>query len=118
MRLNKRTLGSEEETVAVDYLKREGFTILERNFRSRTGEIDIVCKEGPYLVFTEVKFRKNAAFGDPAEAVGPMKQKKIFDTARFYLLKRGIAADCPVRFDVVAILGTEVKLYRNAFVPF
>ncbi len=114
---NKRAVGREYETRACAYLENNGFTIIERNFRSRTGEIDIVCREGTYLVFTEVKYRKSASSGTPAEAVGFMKQKKIFDTARFYLARHGISPDTDIRFDVVAILGENITLIRNAFSP-
>lgn len=114
---NKRAVGASKEDLACEYLKQQGFTILARNFRSRTGEIDIVCREETYLVFTEVKYRKTAKNGAPEEAVGPAKQRRIFEAARFYMARFGVAPDTDIRFDVVAILGDRITLIRNAFSP-
>lgn len=114
---NKRAVGASKEDMACAYLKEQGFTILQRNFRSRTGEIDIVCREGRYLVFTEVKYRRTAKNGAPEEAVGPLKQRKIVETARFYLARFAVSPDTDIRFDVVAILGDHIMLIRNAFSP-
>lgn len=114
---NKRAVGASKEDLACAYLQKQGFTILQRNFRSRTGEIDIVCREGTYLVFTEVKYRKTAKNGAPEEAVGSAKQRKIFETARYYMARFGVSSDTDIRFDVVAILGENITLIRNAFSP-
>lgn len=113
--MNKREIGSGYEEMAAAYLVQHGYTILERNFRDRSGEIDIIASEGGDLVFVEVKYRRGGTCGDPAEAVTPQKQKRIRHTARYYLYKKGGGGDVFCRFDVVAILGKEIRLIRDAF---
>lgn len=103
------------EQKAADYLKQKGYRILERNFYSRYGEIDIIAREGKYLVFVEVKYRTNTSHGTPQEAVSYSKQRTICRVANYYCLKRGIQEGTACRFDVVAILGNDVTLFRNAF---
>lgn len=115
MEKNKRALGSMKEALAEAYLREQGYEILEKNFYSRKGEIDIIAREGGYLVFLEVKYRKSAASGYPAEAVTSRKQQKIYETARYYLYKRGLSAETACRFDVVAIQGEQILLIQNAF---
>jgi len=113
--LNKRKLGSDYENVAAEYLKKEGYVLLEKNFRSRSGEIDLIAKHGEYLVFIEVKYRKNLRNGAPLEAVHPGKQFVIGQTARYYLLLHPKYQHMPCRFDVIGILGKEITLIQNAF---
>lgn len=113
--INKRLSGAVYEKKAADYMKDGGYTILCMNYRCRLGEIDIVAKENDTLVFAEVKYRKTNAYGMPEEAVGYHKQKKICDVAGYYLMKHSTSAHLNVRFDVVSILGDEVKIYKNAF---
>ena len=112
---NKRALGAAYEQKAADYLAKRGVTILERNFRSRGGEIDIVAKDGNAVIFVEVKYRQDLAAGHPAEAVTYSKQRTICRTADFYRMKNGLSEDRPYRFDVIAILGDQIIWYRNAF---
>lgn len=112
---NKRETGSLYEDMAAQYLRRQGYEILERNFRDRRGEIDIVAREGRYLVFVEVKYRRDAGSGYPEEAVFRRKQQRIRRTASIYLYRRGYAEDIPCRFDVVSIAGEEIRLLRDAF---
>lgn len=114
-RLNNRKLGAWYEEEAISMLEKQGAIILERNYRSRVGEIDIIAKEGFFLVFVEVKYRKDPNLGMPEDAVNKSKQKKICMVAKDYFYKRGISMDCPIRFDVVAILGSKTKWYKNAF---
>lgn len=114
-KINKRKLGSEKELAAAEYLVGQGYQILEHNFFCRTGEIDLIAKDGGYLVFVEVKYRKDSAFGSPQEAVTPKKQRVIAKTARYYLLKNGYPQNTLCRFDVVAIAGQEIHLIINAF---
>jgi putative endonuclease len=97
------------------YLKEQGYVILEKNFRCRMGEIDLIAREGSYLVFVEVKYRSNASLGDPLEAVDRRKQATIRKVASWYLMKKGLSDRVPCRFDVVGILGKEITLIRNAF---
>lgn len=113
--MNKRQTGAEGELLAAEYLKGQGYTILKHNFRCRMGEIDLIAKEGEYLCFVEVKYRAGTSYGLPSEAVTPQKQKKIRRTAEYYLLTQGCSMDTPCRFDVVAVCGNHIRLYRNAF---
>lgn len=113
-----RGAGADWETVAGKFLRREGYRILERNFRTRSGEIDFVAMDGDVLCFIEVKGRRGIGFGRPEEAVGPEKQRRIFRCAEWYLSLHRDAAPRR-RFDVVALLGesgnSEIRLFRGAF---
>ena len=113
--MNNRRTGSEYEARAAEYLTAKGYRILEKNFRCRQGEIDLIARDGSYLVFVEVQYRSSLAKGAPAEAVGPLKQRRIRQTAVFYLYSRGLGLDSPCRFDVVSITGNEILLIQNAF---
>ena len=113
--MNKRSLGTAWEEQAAEFLKREGCDILERNFRGKRGEIDLVVRDGRYLVFVEVKYRKNADCGLPEEAVDYRKQRIISRVAQEYLLKKRLSESTPCRFDVVAICGDRVRHIKNAF---
>lgn len=113
--MNKRSLGTAWEEQAAEFLKREGCEILERNFRGKRGEIDLIVRDGRYLVFVEVKYRKNADSGYPEEAVDYRKQRIISLVAQEYLLKKRLSESTPCRFDVVAICGDRVRHIKNAF---
>lgn len=113
--MNKRAVGAAYEKQAGSYLERQGYQILEYNFRCRSGEIDIIAKDGEYLVFVEVKYRRDAGSGSPLEAVDHKKQKIISRTASYYCLTHGYGETTPCRFDVVAILGEEIRVIANAF---
>jgi putative endonuclease len=114
----KITIGKEGEKIAAAFLKKNGYRIIEINFRCPIGEIDIVAKEKNDLFFVEVKTRKSLDLGYPEQAVGIRKQKKMSQLALWYMQKRKIA-DTNARFDVVAITlipeKNEVKLIKNAF---
>lgn len=110
-----RAIGAEYEKKAAQYLEGLGYRILEKNFRCRMGEIDLIAKDGSYLVFIEVKYRKDIRMGEPQEAVGYRKQKKICRTASYYCMTHRIPPQQPCRFDVAACLAGEWKLIRNAF---
>ena len=112
---NRRAIGTAYEDRAVLFLQENGYEIVERNYRCRTGEIDIIAKDGRYLVFAEVKYRRTGKNGSPAEAVDVKKQRVISRTALHYLMSRHYGEDMPVRFDVVSIQGEEIKCYQNAF---
>jgi putative endonuclease len=112
------TLGKYGEDLACRELERRGYAILERRYRRRGGEIDIVARDGGTLVFVEVKAREDVAFGDGADAVTRVKRHRIVTTATDYLARHG-GFEQPCRFDVVAIrLDAEepvVEVYRSAF---
>ena len=113
---NKRTVGTAYEDKAVLLLQDKGYKILERNFYTHHGEIDIVAKDGGYLVFVEVKYRRNDTAGTALAAVTPQKQRRLWQAARYYLYKNYYsAAEVPCRFDVVAFEGEEVVHIRDAF---
>lgn len=112
---SNRKRGAQYEKMAADYLQGQGFQILDHNFSSRFGEIDIVARDGNYLVFVEVKYRAADSGGHPLEAVDLRKQRRIGKTADFYLLRYGYGENMPCRFDVVGILGDEIIHVRNAF---
>lgn len=111
---NQRKTGMEKEETACRFLVSQGYEVLERNFYSHFGEIDIVARDGEYLVFVEVKYRKNAAYGYPLEAVNGSKQQKIRKTAEYYLYRHNLFS-VPARFDVVEILGKKIRVIKNAF---
>lgn len=112
--MNNRKTGSSYEKIAGEYLKLQGYEILEYNFRCRSGEIDIIAKDGEYLVFCEVKYRQNVGKGTPFEAVTIEKQKKISKVAAYYITRMN-NINIPCRFDVVGILGNEIRIVKNAF---
>lgn len=113
--MNTRKKGTEYEQAAAEYLQRSGVEILERNYRSRRGEIDLIGRDGEYTVFFEVKYRRDNGKGAPAEAVNFLKQKTICRVADYYRMRHGIGEFSPVRYDVVAIEGAELMWYKNAF---
>lgn len=101
---SKEDLARAGEAAAAEYLEAHGLRILERNFRCKVGEVDLVAVDGHALVFVEVKTRRGTAFGRPSEAVGPAKQARLRRLAAWYLAeKRPPHRD--VRFDVVEVLG-------------
>ncbi|WP_236354783.1 YraN family protein [Konateibacter massiliensis] len=113
--MNKRSIGEDYEKIAALYLKTEGYEILEQNFRCRRGEIDIIAKKDGYLRFVEVKYRSDERLGMPEEAVNYKKQHQISQTASYYLVRRGYSQETACCFDVVSILGNEIRLFKNAF---
>ena len=112
---NKRDIGSRYEEKAAAFLKGLGYTILEQNFRDRMGEIDLVARDGAYLVFVEVKYRKSVRCGYPEEAVDWEKQKRIRHTAQYYLYRHHYREGTACRVDVVSIQGEESRVVRDAF---
>ena len=113
--MNKREKGKEYEEQAAQYLEEQGFVLLERNFRSRQGEVDLIGLHENCLVFVEVKYRKNASSGLPEEAVGGLKQSRICLASDYYRLTHQEQAGRQIRYDVVAICGEEIRWHRNAF---
>ena len=111
---NRRSTGAAYEQAAGYYLEQLGYEILEYNYRCRRGEIDIVAKDGEYLVFCEVKYRSDDQKGSPLEAVVARKQKAIFRCALFYLTEKHLG-EVPCRFDVIGIEGTRITHIKNAF---
>ena len=114
----RQALGISGEDLACAELQRRGYAIVERRYRTRFGEIDIIAKDGGTLVFVEVKARMTQEFGGAAAAMTGWKQRRIARMAADYLARRHLI-DCPCRFDVVAIdfddTEPRVIVYPNAF---
>ena len=104
------------EKAAADFLKDDGYTILERNFRGANGEIDIIAIKDGHLSFVEVKSRKNTDFGYPADAVTVQKQKKIINAAKVFLMRFEDYNE--ISFDVCEVYTKDRKInyIKNAFV--
>ena len=100
-------LGRRGEGVAEAFLRRSAYTIVARNYRCRTGEIDLVALDGPVLVFVEVRSRRGPEFGTPLESVDPRKQIRLARVARHFLAERGWH-DRDARFDVIGVRFDEV----------
>ena len=113
--MNKREVGAFYERKAGAFLESQGLMILQYNFRCRQGEIDIVAKDRVTTVFVEVKYRKDAGKGLPEEAVDYRKQGKICRVADYYRVIHKMGDFSPVRFDVVAVCGEEIRWYPGAF---
>ena len=117
--MNKRRIGAVYEAMACKYLQAQGLIVVEKNYRVRQGEIDLILKEmpGPVYVFAEVKYRKNRSAGAPEESVTLKKQRQICKVALFYLNQKKLGLDVSCRFDVIAICGDRIRWIKNAF-PF
>ncbi|HHV61879.1 MAG TPA: YraN family protein [Firmicutes bacterium] len=124
MTASSKNLGAQGEELAARYLSACGYVILERNYRSPGGEIDIIAQDGAATCFIEVKTRRSLAYGQPGEHITREKRRRIIRSAISYLSKRGAAAATRAcRFDVVYVIfdgatpGDEprIELVRNAF---
>jgi putative endonuclease len=112
-------VGNRGEDLATAFLERNGFRIVERNFRCKGGEVDIIARDGKTIVFIEVKSRRTLTYGVPQLAVTPFKQRQISKAALTWLSKKRLH-DSPARFDVIAILlensySHQIEHIRNAF---
>jgi putative endonuclease len=114
----RRQLGDHGEDLAAAALKRQGYKILERNYVTPLGEIDLIARQGKTVVIVEVKTRKSARFGTPQESVSAAKQARLRRLAAYYLKDRRLTG-AMVRFDVVAVTlagdGPRVEIIHNAF---
>ncbi len=112
--MTSREEGIRGEETAIETLKRRGYKIVERNYRSRLGEIDVIAEEGGCLVFVEVKKRNTPLFGEAVCSIDEKKKRHLVRTALFYL-KTHHCSDRSVRFDVIGIDYDKIKLVKNAF---
>lgn len=114
----KNTFGYKSESLACTYLRLNGYSVIERNYHSRFGEIDIIAQKNNTLVFVEVKARSGNMLSTPASAVDIYKQQKLIKTANLYIASH-IESDCDCRFDVIEIVKQGIKLkikhIKNAF---
>jgi putative endonuclease len=112
------SLGKTGEELAARHLTERGFTILVRNYRTPVGELDLIARDRHHLLFVEVKTRRGTAFGTPAEAVGPHKQRQILRAAQWYLASARYP-DLQPRFDVIAVIvgpgEPAITHIQNAF---
>ncbi|NNG46791.1 MAG: YraN family protein, partial [Deltaproteobacteria bacterium] len=111
--------GREAEDAVCAYLGERGMRVVERNFRARGGEIDIIARDGDILAFVEVRFREEDGHGLPEESVGPAKRRKIVTAARAYLATISPDSWREARFDVAAVEGggdaPAIRYYPGAF---
>ena len=116
--MDKKELGKKGEELALRFLKKRGYRIIEKNYVCKMGEMDIIAKEKDTLAFIEVKTRTSTTFGAPQLAVNSAKQRQLSKVALTYLKAKQLE-DVKARFDVVAILlglkGAEIELIKDAF---
>jgi len=117
--LSRTGLGATGEELAISYLKKLGYRIVERNFRCKLGEIDVVAYDGNTLVFVEVRTKKSRHFGSPVSSVSYQKQRKLISLAKFYIKKHKLF-NKSARFDVVGVRfdsdgSYRINLIQNAF---
>ena len=115
--MNTRGVGNRYESVACDYLTDRGYRVLERNYRNKLGEIDIIAESsGGVLVYCEVKYRRNDEYGTPFDAVGHAKRRKISRVAAMHFAMKHYDDKKICRFDVIGIYGDgRVEHIENAF---
>lgn len=107
--------GREFEDRAERWLHRQGLTTLERNFRAKVGELDLVMRDGSTVVFVEVRYRADARQGGALESVTAAKQRRLVHTAELWLQRHPAYAGKPARFDVVGIEGQRLDWIKDAF---
>jgi putative endonuclease len=110
----RQEIGKAGEEAAAGHLTAHGLRLLERNFRVKGGEIDLVCRDGATVVFVEVRRRSSADFGGAGASIGTSKQKRLILAARHWLAQHG---DVPCRFDCVLIDGDRLTWLKDAFRP-
>jgi putative endonuclease len=113
-----KLLGNEGESLALQFLRRQGYDIIARNYKNPAGEIDIIAREDETIVFVEVKTRSNDTFAAPYESVNAAKKQKMKDVASLYLKKQ--KTELPARFDVISIICLQdgrksIQHIRDAF---
>ncbi|MGN1097050.1 MAG: YraN family protein [Christensenellales bacterium] len=112
--MNKKIIGDAGENIAAEFLMKNGYKILSRNFRVKGAEIDVIAAKKNLVVFVEVKTRQNLNYGLPSEAVTKAKQRKIAMAAECFIVKNRLEKN-DFRFDVIEILGDEINHIENAF---
>ena len=111
-RTGRQLAGDAGEDAALAHLQRQGLTLVERNFRCRGGELDLIMRDGATMVFVEVRKRAGSAFGGAAASIGPAKQARLVKAAETWLQRYRMPPAC--RFDVIAIDGDALSWLRNA----
>lgn len=113
--MNRRKIGKKKEAQAVLYLEKKGYEVLQCNYWTHFGEIDIIAREDGYLCFVEVKYRANNRYDAPEGVITRRKEQRMGKSAYNYLREKCILPDTPIRFDVVMMVGEEITLFKNAF---
>lgn len=113
MKTDKQKIGNLGEEKASELLSKKGYKIVETNYRFKKAEIDIIAKNDLFLIFVEVKTRKNNKFGNPEEFVSERKIELFQDTAEFYMLEHNINLN--LRFDIISVTGDEIEHFEDAF---
>ena len=114
--LYKKFLGAKGELIAENFLIKKGYKILQKNYRQKFGEIDIIASKEDVINFIEVKTRSNVKYGTPAEAVNYDKQRRYREGAIYYLLTNNLSqTDTQISFGIIEILGDEINFIENAF---
>lgn len=116
--MNKRSIGSYGEELAVRFLTENGLKILNRNFNTRHGEIDIVALDKETYVFAEVKYRSDGTGYDPLLAITAGKIRSIVRASRVYMYCNKISEYSSVRYDCIGITGAEINWIKNAYDAF
>lgn len=116
--MSAQNIGVQTEDLALHYLQQQGLSLVERNYHSRRGEVDLIMLDDTTLIFVEVRYRKSARFGSALESVNHTKQQRIIHTAQYYLQGQPSTHDS-YRFDVVAITTNqhepEITWVKDAF---
>lgn len=110
-------IGRAAEDAACRFLEANGCVLIERNYRCRAGEIDLVVRQDRTLVFVEVRYRRRTDYGSGAESVGPRKQSRVIRTAQHYLSARSIGNNRPMRFDVVSVYPAQGGGFGIDWIP-
>jgi putative endonuclease len=111
----RRVLGARGEDAVVAWYQDRGYRIVDRNWRCRDGELDVVARRDDVVVFCEVKTRSSSAFGAPVEAVTWRKQQRLRHLARLWLMARDAAPLEGMRFDVASVLAGRIEMVEDAF---
>lgn len=110
-----RNIGAEHESSALKHLQEKGLTLVERNFNSKVGEIDLIMSERDILVFVEVRFRKAGSLVDGLSTIGDSKRKRFIKAVKYYLLTHPQQANRTLRFDVVSVSDKALDWHSHAF---
>lgn len=115
----KQKVGNVAEQLACDYLIKQGLLLVEKNYRTQRGEIDLIMRDKNMLVFIEVRYRKNDLYGGAVESINWHKQQRIISAAKNYLIRFRLSEKCSCRFDVVGISGNlkfpDIEWITQAF---
>lgn len=110
-----RNLGALHESRALAHLQAAGLSLVQRNFNSKVGEIDLIMRDGEQIVFVEVRFRSAGSFVDGISSVGDSKRRRFLKAVKYFLLTHPDYAERILRFDVISISTAEIDWHKNAF---